>query len=172
MRSSQFPRQFPFISRLISGILRGSDLSASKGGLGDMFKTPDALTFKGTFEEARAEAESQGKLLMVNIQVRHYRSPRSKDFTVFRRGFSQFLLTFPHCFAQDEQEFASHMLNRCASFRSFCAVLPAVSPLFLRLFHCFPLLFSRCFPSLSSLFSRALPPLFFAVCFAHTLNLV
>lgn len=59
------------------------DLSAgdaSKGGLGDMFKTPDALTFKGGFEGARAEAESQGKLLMVNIQ--------------------------------DEQEFASHMLNR------------------------------------------------------------
>lgn len=41
---------------------------ASKGGLGDMFKTPDALTFKGGFEEARVEAENSGKLLMVNIQ--------------------------------------------------------------------------------------------------------
>ena len=50
---------------------RGSDLFAgdAKGGLGDMYKTPDAQTFKGAFEEARAEAESQGKLLMVNIQV-------------------------------------------------------------------------------------------------------
>jgi NACalpha-BTF3-like transcription factor len=47
------------------------DLSAgdaSKGGLGEMFKTPDELTFKGGFEEARAEAEKCGKLLMVNIQ--------------------------------------------------------------------------------------------------------
>jgi hypothetical protein len=155
---SQFPRQFPFISRLISGILRGSDLSASKGGLGDMFKTPDALTFKGTFEEARAEAESQGKLLMVNIQVR-LDHPAQKIFIVFRRGVSQFLLTFPHCFAQDDQEFASHMLNRCASFRSFCAVF---SP---ALFASFPL-----FRSLSSLFPRV-PPVF-AVCFGHTLNLV
>jgi NACalpha-BTF3-like transcription factor len=29
--------------------------STGKGGLGEMFKTPDALTFKGGFEEARAE---------------------------------------------------------------------------------------------------------------------
>ncbi len=41
---------------------------SGKGGLGDMFKTPDALTFKGGFEEARAAAEQGGKLLMVNIQ--------------------------------------------------------------------------------------------------------
>lgn len=41
---------------------------ASKGGLGDIFKTPDALTFKGGFEEAREAAEKSGKLLMVNIQ--------------------------------------------------------------------------------------------------------
>ena len=38
------------------------------GGLGDMFRTPDELMFKGSFEEARAAAEAQGKLLMVNIQ--------------------------------------------------------------------------------------------------------
>jgi NACalpha-BTF3-like transcription factor len=41
---------------------------SGKGGLGEMFKTPDALTFKGGFEEARVAAESEGKLLMVNIQ--------------------------------------------------------------------------------------------------------
>ena len=44
---------------------------ASKGGLGDMFKTPDALTFKGGLEEAREAAEKSGKLLMVNIDGEH-----------------------------------------------------------------------------------------------------
>ena len=47
------------------------DLSSGapkSGGLGDMFRTPDELMFKGSFEEARAAAEAQGKLLMVNIQ--------------------------------------------------------------------------------------------------------
>eukprot|EP01047_Picozoa_sp_COSAG01_P050271 COSAG01_NODE_5065_length_4517_cov_11.071978_2_plen_107_part_00 len=34
---------------------------ASKGGLGDMFKTPDDMMFKGTFEEAASEAERSSK---------------------------------------------------------------------------------------------------------------
>jgi len=34
---------------------------AKKGGLGDMFATPDDITFKGSFEEAAKAAETSGK---------------------------------------------------------------------------------------------------------------
>jgi len=38
------------------------------GGLGDIFKTPDDILFKGSFDDAACAAESSGKLLLVNIQ--------------------------------------------------------------------------------------------------------
>ena len=40
---------------------RSFDSGAKKGGLGDMFATPDDITFKGSFDEAAQAAEASGK---------------------------------------------------------------------------------------------------------------